>query len=250
MNSEIPQKRGIENKEQPEQNNLEVPQGADEIQAEITQEIERSTADFEKQNENISTIETSLELGDPQRIESIKDELKLDSNIEELDTQAKILKQETERKIEWVQQDNPQWNENNFYRVIDENGYADYLEKNMVRSPIEGTRSKIVKGTNIDIGGRTTPFPSFAKGEPNLDHYGKQGENNYILESEMAMYTRGEKNPVTGHTIRDKHGAAYRPIDSTTGKTIAELSSKHIKDIYQKDTQGNLLKQKIKEDKN
>lgn len=248
MNPEIPQDTGIENKEQPEQNNFEVPQSVDETQAEITQEIESTTADFEKENENISKIETSVELDDPQEIKVIKDELKVDESIEELDTQARILKHETEKQIEWVQLDNHEWDENNFYRIVDKKGYADYLENEMVRSSSEGTKSKLVEGTNINIGGRKTQFPSFAKSEPDWT-YEKEGEDNYILESPTPMYRSGDTNPVTGNVIGGVHWA-YRPIDSTTGKAKIQLSSKEINNVYKKDVQGNLLKQQTQRKKN
>ncbi len=247
MNPEIPQDTGIENQEQPEQNNAEVPKSVDETRAEITKEIETSTEDFEKQNENISTIETSVELDDPQEIKVIKDELKVGENIQKLDAQARILKHETEKQIKWVQLDNHEWDDNNFYRIVNEKGYADYLENDVVRSTPEGTRPKIVEGTNINLGGRKTQFPSFAKSEPDWT-YAKEGEDNYILESPTPMYRSGETNPVTGNVIPGKHWA-YRPIDSTTGKAKIHLSSEDINNVYKKDVQGNLLKQQAPEKK-
>lgn len=247
MITEIPQDTSVENKEQSQQNNTEVSKSVDETKSELTQEIEKSSADFENENENVSAIESSVELDNPQEVDAIKNELKIDENIEQLDTQARILKQETEKQIEWVQQDNHQWDENNYFRVVNENGYADYLENDVVRSNPEGDT---YSGGNEMLSGRKTPFPSFAKGQPNLEHYSQIGESNYILESETHMYTKGDINPVTGNEIRSKHGAAYRPIDSETGNAMSELSSKHIKDVYQKNIQGNILKQKTKEEQN
>lgn len=216
----------------------------DQTKAEVAEEIEKSTTEFEKENDTIVEIESSAELSNPEGINSVKEGLQVDSSIAELDTQARILKQETEKQIEWVMQNDHEFNENNFYRVVDENGYGDMLETDVVRSSPEGTQPKIVDGLNI--GNRPTSFPSFSKGAPD-SNYSQESADNYILESDIPMYKRGDTNPVTGNPVKGRHWA-YRPIDSETGETLKELSVDKIKQVFKKDIQGNLLRQESKKE--
>jgi hypothetical protein len=114
------------------------------------------------------------------------------------------------------------WNPNAFYRIVDEEGGADALNTGIVRSSPTGTKSSGQFVGKFDLSaGRGTPFPSFAKGKPDVTYIPEDGKG-YIFESEVPMYKRGETNPVTGNQIKGRHWA-YRPIDMETGVTITEL---------------------------
>lgn len=127
------------------------------------------------------------------------------------------------------------FNENNFYRIVNESGYKDFLESGVLRSSPDGTESNI-KG-NIDFGHRPTAFPSFDKGGPNPDYF-KPGDN-YVFEVDTAMYRRGEANPVTGNPIKGRH-FAYRMIGED-GNVMNEIKAEKIKNIYKFDKNGDLF---------
>ncbi len=137
--------------------------------------------------------------------------------------------------VKWVKLDNPSFDEDNFYRIIDENGYRDFVENRIVRSSPSGTKSIMVG--NIEIGHKSTPFPSFAKGAPDL-RYATRGEENYILESDTPMYKHGESNPITGKRIVSKHWA-YRPLNED-GSWKTELDPEEIKNVYKIDKDGDI----------
>lgn len=146
-----------------------------------------------------------------------------------------IIKIATEDIVKWLKLNNPNFNEDNFYRIIDENGYRDFVDNKVVRSSPTGTRSNVVG--NFDMGHRPTPFPSFAKGTPDLN-YAKKGEENYILESDTLMYRKGDINPVTGHEIKSGHWA-YRPLNED-GSWKTKMNPEEIKNIYKIDKDGNI----------
>lgn len=141
-----------------------------------------------------------------------------------------------EKTISWLKLENHIFDENNFYRIVDEKGFEDFLKTGFVRSSPDGTDSKIVKG--FDIGHRPTSFPSFDKGTPDLS-YARENSDNYIFESAVPMYKRGDKNPATGSAIKGRHWA-YRPIDSQSGNIIKEMTADMIKNIYKLDKDGGL----------
>jgi hypothetical protein len=136
---------------------------------------------------------------------------------------------------EWIPLEHHQFDENNYYRIVSQRGYDDFNESGIIRSSPTGTESYI--HGRFDLGGRTTSFPSFSKGAPDLS-YAKEGENNYIFESDAPMYRRGDTNPVTGGVIGGRHWA-YRPIHPETGR-VFDLTKEHIKDIYKVDPDGGL----------
>lgn len=136
----------------------------------------------------------------------------------------------------WLLLKDYSFDENSFYRIVNEEGYRDYMTNNILRSSPDGTPSHMVG--RFDIGHRPTSFPSFDKGKPNIS-YAKEGEDNYIFESEIAMYKKGDKNPIHGGTIKGRHWA-YRPIDQETGNVIKEMNSDMIKNIFKLDKNGNL----------
>lgn len=151
------------------------------------------------------------------------------------------LDSDTQEKInEWIKLENHDFDPNNFYRIVNENGYKDFLEKGILRSSPTGTESEMVG--RFDIGHRPTSFPSFSKGEPDLS-YLKEGEDNFIFETDIPLYRRGDKNPVTGNSIRGRHWA-HRPIDEKTGKVITEVKPEMIKNIYKVAKDGSLYLKK------
>ena len=137
---------------------------------------------------------------------------------------------------EWKKLENHQFNEQNFYRIVNKAGYNDYLENGILRSSPTGTEDRFVG--SINIGGRPTSFPSFNKGKPDLT-YLKVGEENYIFETDTTLFARGDINPATQEEIRGRHWA-YRMIDPVTGKNLTELSKDHVKNIYRIDVDGSL----------
>ncbi|MDD3284919.1 MAG: hypothetical protein PHZ07_04970 [Patescibacteria group bacterium] len=147
--------------------------------------------------------------------------------------------------VKWLKLDNPTFNEDNFYRVINENGYRDFVDSGVVRSSPTGTRGKMAG--NLDIGHKSTPFPSFAKGAPDL-RYAKRGEENYILESDTPMYKQGDTNPITGKKVYSKHWA-YRPLNEDDSWK-AEISTKEIKNVYKIDKKGDIyIKEEVENEK-
>lgn len=221
--------------------NFEKTEGANEIVASIREEMARSVPEFGKPEEDIFKIESSVGLSSSEDSSAIREELKIDQTLDDLETQAKILKLEAEKKIAWVMLNDHTFNKEAFHRVIDKEGYADFLERDSARSSPTGTKHDDLQ--------RPTFFPSFAKGAPNLEHYGQADDDNYILESDRPMFGRGDTNPVTGQVIKGRHWA-YRPLDPKTGETLAELSADEIKNVYKKDKQGGLFIQEKNTSKN
>lgn len=245
-NPENPQENIFESNESETAHSLEKVESSEDVKNEIAQEVENTSSEFESSDSEISHIEAEVDLITPEEVSEVKNELNFDSKIKALNDQAKILQLETEQQLDWVALgEDHQFDENNFYRVVNEKGYADYLENGVVRSSPTGDKPK--QYGNMQIAGRPTAFPSFAKGAPDLDMYSEKDMNNYVLESDQEMYRRGDVNPVTQNTIRGRH-YAYRPIDQKTGDTITELDSSAIKDVYKKDKLGELYRQ-IKNEK-
>lgn len=137
----------------------------------------------------------------------------------------------------WHLLENHVFDKDSFYRIVNEEGYQDYVNNKLLRSSPEGTPSHMVG--RFDIGHRPTSFPSFDKGAPDIS-YAKEGEDNYIFESKIPMYRRGDKNPAHGGTIKGRHWA-YRPIDQKTGNIITEMTPDTIKNIFKLDKNGNLF---------
>lgn len=172
--------------------------------------------------------------------ELVKREEVQDEKVEEV---KEMLEEKSEGVVEnsleeekWLPLKDYSFDENSFYRIINEEGYRDYKTNNILRSSPDGTPSHMVG--RFDIGHRPTSFPSFDKGAPDIS-YAKEGEDNYIFESKIAMYKRGDKNPTHGGTIKGRHWA-YRPIDQETGNVIKEMNSDMIKNIFKLDKNGNL----------
>lgn len=149
----------------------------------------------------------------------------------EINNQKTIDILEKEKSVQWIPIENPDFNQNNFYRIVEDAGFKDFLETESIRSSPTGTESNNVQigGAIIDIGHRGTIFPSFDKGQPDFS-YLKEGVDNYIFEVTIPMYKRGEINPVTGNQIRGRHWA-YRPINQETGETLLEISKSNILNI-------------------
>ncbi len=141
-----------------------------------------------------------------------------------------------EKETGWTKLENHKFDENNFYRIVDEKGFEDFLKTGLVKSSATGDAPNFVE--DINIGGRPTAFPSFSKGAPGLS-YAKKGSDNYIFESEIPMYKKGDIHPTTGFPIRSRHWA-YRPIDQETGEVINEIPANMIKNIYKIDPEGSL----------
>lgn len=153
---------------------------------------------------------------------------------------TEIVALEYEKNIQWEKVDTSVFDPEKYYRVVGENGYKDFLQHDVIRSSPEGTDSHIVNG--FDIGHRPTSFPSFDKGAPNLT-YAKEDSDNYIFESSIPMYKRGQENPATGNKLKGRHWA-YRPIDPVTGNIIKDMDSSMISNMYKLDKEHNLFIQK------
>lgn len=145
--------------------------------------------------------------------------------------------------ISWKQFNKKDFNQDHFYRIVSSKGYIDYLSNGVVRSSPEGTESAYVGRFNL--GGRTTPFPSFSKSLPDLS-YLKENDTNYIFETDMPMYKRGEEADTETEVrkIKGRHWA-YRPIDKKTGKTITELKKDDLLAIYKINEAGELFVQAL-----
>lgn len=190
-------------------------------------------------NEQIFLEETKLK--------EIRESLGIETDVEEKSFSITELEKErdTNRNKEsaqnWDKIDTPEFSESNFYRIINESGYNDLINSGKVRSSPTGAKPTFhIKGSDPNIG-RPTPFPSFAKGKPDLTYLEKDSTN-YILESEIPMHARGEVNPVTGHQIRGRHWA-HRPLDEE-GQPRTELPIEEIKNIYKVDKDGDFFMQK------
>lgn len=149
----------------------------------------------------------------------------------------------SENKVEnneWTLLVNHVFDEDSYYRIVSSDGYQDFLKNNILRSSPEGTPSKMAG--RFDIGHRPTSFPSFDKGTPDLS-YAVEGQDNYIFESKIPMYRRGDKNPLHERPIKGRHWA-YRPIDLATGLVITNMTPDMIQNIFKLDKQGNLYLKK------
>lgn len=153
---------------------------------------------------------------------------------------SEIAAIERERSIRWEKVQTNVFDDERYYRVVSEDGYKDYLQNDVIRSSPDGTDSHVVNG--IEIGHRPTSFPSFDKGAPDLG-YAKGDSDNYIFESSIPMYRRGDENPATGNRIKGRHWA-YRPIDPATGDIIKDMDSSMVGNIYKLDKEHNLFIQK------
>lgn len=203
-------------------------------------EIGNDFSELSASTEDMDKIERSVKLTNPEEVEAIKKELNLDGALADIDEQAEKLKNETENALEWIRLDNHVFDEDSFYRIVNENGFQDYQENKILRSSRTGTEPEMAGRFNI--GNRPTAFPSFDKGAPDLS-YAKKGEDNYIFESKIPMYKRGDKHPITNGIIKGRHWA-YRPIDLETGKTILEIKPDMINNIYKIDKEGDLFLKK------
>ncbi|MEI6400510.1 MAG: hypothetical protein WCO58_03255 [bacterium] len=144
-------------------------------------------------------------------------------------------KSNIEKKEVWKKVEQSVFNENNFYRVVTQAGYDDFINNQIIRSSPTGSSSRVVEG--VDIGGRPTIFPAFSKGSPDATSF-QEGVDNYIFETAIPMYKRGEENPVTGVPIKGRHWA-YRPIDEN-GDVVTEIKPEQITNIYKVDKDKNI----------
>lgn len=111
------------------------------------------------------------------------------------------------------------------FRIAGKDAYEDFLESGVVRSG-KGTPHKIEIGGVEQIVYRPTPFPSFQKGYADKQ-YLQEGMDNVIFKTKIPTFARGEKNPVTGNTIKGSH-YAHRPIDMNTGNVMTEIPAKDV----------------------
>jgi len=112
----------------------------------------------------------------------------------------------------------------NFYRKIgDEAGYNDAIQSGVIRPNAAGaSEGNVVSGINMS---RPSDVAYYAKGKPDELYPGK-----FMVESDKAMYGRGDTNPVLGNTIRSRHyGKA--PINAQGAKY--DLPTNEV-NIYQK----------------
>ncbi len=222
------------------------------LEEESTTESKEEIANFAKEKIDSLNTETeeSLEISENEK-NAIQD---LDGDIKELENLTKPINDEIinvnndakEEIVKWLKLDDPKFDENNFYRIINEDGYRDFVDNKIVRSRQETQEMKDMSVRERINFRHPTPFPSFAKGVPNLE-YAKKGEYNYILESDVPMYCKGDKNPVTGYTIHSKHGA-YRPYNEE-GLWREEMSPEEIKNVYKIDKEGGVYMKNIEENK-
>jgi hypothetical protein len=120
-------------------------------------------------------------------------------------------------------------NPNKSYRVAGEDAYQDFLNTGVVQSAdgkLSGLRDVLPDGRVIQIR-RPTGFPSFQKGYADLS-YADPSMKNYIYETSVPTFKRGEINPVTGERIKGRH-YAHRPIDMNTGEVITQLPAKDVR---------------------
>jgi hypothetical protein len=120
-------------------------------------------------------------------------------------------------------------NPNKSYRVAGEDAYQDFLNTGVVKSAdgkLSGLRDVLPDGRVIQIR-RPTGFPSFQKGYADLS-YADPSMKNYIYETSVPTFKRGEINPVTGERIKGRH-YAHRPIDMNTGEVITQLPAKDVR---------------------
>ena len=192
-------------------------ESVEDMQNRVSNEMTIQNEELHTEDEKIETANSAIGLS-IEEVEQEKTAINLDTEIAQINSRAEQLTSESKQEInttqekidEWVKLENHQFDQNNYYRIINESGYQDFKETGLLRSSPTGTESKMSANGRFDLGHRTTSFPSFSKGEPDLT-YLKEGETNFIFETDMPLYRSGEKNPVTGFTIPHRHWA-YRPI--------------------------------------
>lgn len=224
------------NLEQQEPIKVEAEKSFESVEQLLRQTVEQSVEDLKKEDGDVEKIEQSVKVTNPDAVKEIKSELNLEKKLEDLNNQAESLKDKTEQYAEWLKLEDHKFDEESFYRIVDEKGYKDFQENNIIRSSPTGTDPKM--HGRFDLGSRPTPFPSFDKGAPNLT-YARTDSDNYIFESKIPMFQRGDTNPVTGFSVKSGHWA-YRPIDLETGKVITKMTPEMIENIYKVDKEGNL----------
>ncbi len=163
-----------------------------------------------------------------------------------LNSQSDENKERSTEGNVWQKLDNHTFNPENHYRVVNEAGYKDFQDTGVVRSSPVGTQSQMIG--RFDLGGRPTSFPSFAKGAPDLSYLDESSNHNYIFETDIPMYGRGDTNPTNGNRIKGRHWAK-RPIDTNTGRVIENMTPEMIRNIYKIDRDGGLYVKNNKENK-
>ncbi len=162
----------------------------------------------------------------------------LDSKIKAAIPGADMTKLGVNGVSNWKELKNHQFNPNNSYRVVGESGYREFADQGIVRASPTGTPTQMAGRFNI--GNRTTSFPSFAKGAPDLS-YGGPGDDKYIFETSEPLYRRGDINPVNKREIGGRH-YADRPIDKMTGRVIEKMPKSMIDEVYRVDKRGRIFK--------
>lgn len=219
------------NNEQQDVIEIENKKSVEEFGVEKIKSIDYNIQQAEK---SIFEDEKILDLGgDPKEVKEITGQIDLEIN--------KVGEKTKEEIIKWIKLENQQFDENKYYRIVDEEGFKDFVLNKVVRSKsIAKPGDKFKKGSILEsINERpATPFPSFAKGAPDL-RYTKKGEENYILESDILMYKQGDTNK-QGKRVAGKHWA-YRPLDES-GNYKKEITKNEISNVYKIDKEGNLYK--------
>ncbi len=141
--------------------------------------------------------------------------------------------------VRWQKIDKPDFKQEFFYRIMNTEGLRQFMDTGSLGS-FKMDDEKINQG-GVNVTYRGVPFPSFAKGEPDLT-YLKSEENNFIFESDYPMYRRGETHPATGKEVRGRHWA-YRPLNEN-GNTIETLPGSSIKRIFMVDKEGDFYLKK------
>lgn len=249
---------GLEDVNNTNEQNESVPQipeiqesieSVEDMQNRISNEMTVQNEELHTEDEKIETANNSLGLS-VEEVQEEKNSMNLETEIAQINSEAEQLTSESKQEInttqekidEWVKLENHQFDQNNYYRIINEAGYKDFKETGILRSSPTGTDSMMSENGRFDLGHRPTSFPSFSKGEPAFSFL-KEGEDNFIFETDMTLYKGGEKNPVTGNHIPKRHWA-YRPIDEETGKIITEVKPDIIKHIYKVDKTGDMYLKK------
>jgi len=238
----------------------------------MSQEILKNNTDS-SQNETEKQIEEPAEIENNENLEDIKDFgkeqidsvlnesesakqhlcngnslLELGGSLEELGGETREVDFEIDRVAEeaagliteWIELENPEWDQNKFYRVVGEDAYDDFKNVGKIRSKTKAKPNDRLVKKKIVIGRHPTFFPSFSKGEPLIKEYGSKEKDSYIFESDAKMYKQGDKNPKTGNVIQDKHWA-YRPFNQE-GEARVEMDASEITNIYKKDNKEKIYK--------
>lgn len=108
---------------------------------------------------------------------------------------------------------------NAFYRITGRDAFEDAMATGLVRN--NKTPLKWTGPVTLDqaLRARSAPFPSFAKGSPDL-HYMKSADD-VIFQNSGPMYRQGDVLP-TGKVLRGRHWA-YRPWDEVNQKVSSEI---------------------------